>query len=475
MNRLAHRESTNLTHTTSEPTPLQRQREILRSLRRSATRRAQVETTSKGRLEKEQESADAALDQARESASTQWVEARRAREETLSALSRLDLQHLLERSESVESNIHDDNDAYYELNRSISIAAEASGNTQTDIDELHRVRTRKTRFRRRIVTLGTLILLGASLGIALGIVFLHWQFPVGQNDFLAALGTPLAAWSKAMPLPSPSPTILSTPTRAATETPTPTHSPTVRSLETPKPYRTEVPQPHAEVIAKKLNVRSGPGTEYGRLAQVTEKDQLIILGRNKSCSWIKVRISNGILGWVATEFVNSSVSPCFPPVVESPPTPTPTTCAKPAGQSFARIYAQSATKQRLGCPLHDERLIGSAFEPFEHGFMFWREDRREIYVLFADGSWDELSDQWREGDATWSCPDLAPTNSPPTPLRGFGRVWCKEAGVRDRIGRATGVETGAERAVQDFQQGVMFQAEDHIYVLYRDHYTWERH
>jgi len=49
------------------------------------------------------------------------------------------------------------------------------------------------------------------------------------------------------------------------------------------------------------------------------------------------------------------------------------------------------------CPLTREH-VGAAYEPFERGHMIWRDDTREIYVLYEDGSYESYEDTWQEGD-----------------------------------------------------------------------------
>lgn len=91
------------------------------------------------------------------------------------------------------------------------------------------------------------------------------------------------------------------------------------------------------------------------------------------------------------------------------------------------------------CPLTQDH-VWAAHEPFEHGHMVWRDDTREIYVLYDDGSYETYEDTWREGEVI----DVEET--PPqefvTPTRGFGKLWENQRNVRDRLGWATAAESG---------------------------------
>lgn len=79
-------------------------------------------------------------------------------------------------------------------------------------------------------------------------------------------------------------------------------------------------------------------------------------------------------------------------------------------------------------------------------------ETRQILVLFDDGTWTYFSDQWQEG-----MPELSCEASPPPglwqPIRGFGLVWCREPGLRDRLGWALGSEIAFESLSQPFGEG----------------------
>lgn len=88
--------------------------------------------------------------------------------------------------------------------------------------------------------------------------------------------------------------------------------------------------------------------------------------------------------------------------------------------------------------------------------MLWRGDTDNIYVLFNDGRWASYRNNWRDGDPEFTCGE---SNSPPTPVRGFGRVWCEQPGVRESLGAVTAAEIGDDgSAVQDFVNGAILAA-----------------
>jgi hypothetical protein len=117
-------------------------------------------------------------------------------------------------------------------------------------------------------------------------------------------------------------------------------------------------------------------------------------------------------------------------------------------------------------------MIWSAEELFERGHMIWRDDTRGIYAVYDDGSWQGFVDLWHDGDPEYSCPDIAPSESPPTPKRGFGKTWCLNPPVKDRLGWAQEEEKGGNRTVQDFERGVMIGTGFAGVVILNEDGTW---
>ncbi len=102
------------------------------------------------------------------------------------------------------------------------------------------------------------------------------------------------------------------------------------------------------------------------------------------------------------------------------------------------------------CPAFQALSSAGAVQQFESGFMIWIEEEEHIYVLFDDSGspgWNTYVDQWDPSD-----PDRDPTLLPPDdlyqPVRGFGRVWREEPGVRDRLGWAVNEEQGYSTIIQ---------------------------
>ena len=102
--------------------------------------------------------------------------------------------------------------------------------------------------------------------------------------------------------------------------PLPTASPTALPTATP------IPAVVAVVQIAKLNVRSGPGLNYGILGTVSQNDRLPVTGHAAGrCDWFQVQRPNGQLGWVAgTPTYTTLEGNCNDvPVVPTPPPPPP--------------------------------------------------------------------------------------------------------------------------------------------------------
>jgi hypothetical protein len=160
----------------------------------------------------------------------------------------------------------------------------------------------------------------------------------------------------------------------------------------------------------------------------------------------------------------------LPPIVEptSAATPSPTPCGITVYPSFAAVWNSHAGP--LNCPTANGRSdVSLALEDFKGGRMVWRKDTRRIYVLYNNGRWDAYTDAWRSSDPEYSC---GTPQSPPTPRRGFGRIWCDYDAVRAGLGDATNAEWSVSGAVQEFSGGFILQPGDApIYVFYNNG-TW---
>ncbi len=146
---------------------------------------------------------------------------------------------------------------------------------------------------------------------------------------------------------------------------------------------------------------------------------------------------------------------------------------------FGKLHQENVSvRVGLGCPLESMRE-GYAVEQFyERGSMYWWSQNDTIYTFLGEqvGEYRVYS-----AEATAALPAPAPTESPLTPVRGFGKVYFGEPVVRQFLGESQSIEhqwnTGR---FQQFKDGMMLGSPAHrdlgqtIFVLYDDG-TFERY
>jgi photosystem II stability/assembly factor-like uncharacterized protein len=160
-----------------------------------------------------------------------------------------------------------------------------------------------------------------------------------------------------------------------------------------------------------------------------------------------------------------------PPAQSDTVTLTPADCPAPPAY-FAELWSQRVAQ--LGCPLAAQRVT-MAEQSFEGGTMFWRADNAQIYALATGGDYLRFDDTWDESQPAYACPDLGPSETPPTPQRGFGKVWCSQPRVRELLGNATSQEQAFEATLQPFDAGLLFDtAGGALYILEGQSLKWER-
>lgn len=191
-------------------------------------------------------------------------------------------------------------------------------------------------------------------------------------------------------------------------------------------------------------------------------------------------------GVVPTASVPPTVTRIAASPTPIPPTRTPrpratltaaaAACQPGVGQTFTPVWSDLGLHAATGCPTSVEKAVITAYAPFEKGFMIWREDNRQIYAVYDDGTFEVFADTWKEGDPEYSCTDTnTPNRTPPTPGRGIGKAWCAEPGVRARLGNVKADENGNLRAVQDFERGVGFgigERDPAVFILQNDTRRW---
>jgi hypothetical protein len=136
-------------------------------------------------------------------------------------------------------------------------------------------------------------------------------------------------------------------------------------------------------------------------------------------------------------------------------TPIPTLAVR------SRPPATATVPQCPPLPALTEVKTQAAVQHFEHGLMFWLQERDEIWVLIATPTKDQF--YWRVLPNTWSegQPEVDPKVQPPAgrfqPRRGFGVAWRSGGGSygpqRRDLGWAVDEELGFNTTLIYYPQG----------------------
>ncbi len=136
-------------------------------------------------------------------------------------------------------------------------------------------------------------------------------------------------------------------------------------------------------------------------------------------------------------------------------------CANPPSGVFAAVYQSDPNlAAALGCPLAPApSSVASAYQPFQNGVMIWVASlgvlpQPTIYALYNNGTYQRFNDTWREGVDPVSG-GAQPPEGLVEPMRGFGKVWRENSGVREALGWGTASEVGGSAQVLAFERGEM--------------------
>lgn len=183
----------------------------------------------------------------------------------------------------------------------------------------------------------------------------------------------------------------------------------------------------------------------------------------------------------------ASPPPASPTLTTPLATPTPSATAAPTQQAEcslrpdARIEAvwQQWARGDLGCPRREAQIIPVALQEFERGLMIWKGvPELTVYVLSrGDGTrparWTAYPDTFQEGQPGFD-PLLTPPPEREQPVRGFGKVWREQPGVRDDLGWALFREHGSTGVLQVFEGGRIFLIEERrLFVLIDAGAKWQ--
>jgi serine protease Do len=128
-----------------------------------------------------------------------------------------------------------------------------------------------------------------------------------------------------------------------------------------------------EVLVATLNLRNGPGTDYGRIGAVHDGDVLTITGQTDACAWLEVLTPDGESGWVSGgEQFTRLVGDCDSIPAVEPPAPPSSDAGGNTGASSGGTGAASGNAS-VGC------------------FIFQNFVGDELTITFTrvDGNWNK--------------------------------------------------------------------------------------
>jgi protein kinase-like protein/SH3 domain-containing protein len=199
-----------------------------------------------------------------------------------------------------------------------------------------RVPARSAHLGRRSPALMALIIALGLLGGGSGMIW-------ASQPTLA----PTPAWPVAGRASITAPAATDTPTATETPSPTPTNTalPTTTPSELPtQPPASATPAP-AAIANARLNLRSGPSTEYVILGRYAAGTSLTPRGRNSAGTWVQVESPDGQVGWMIAESLQINVALADLPLAAALPPPTPRPTLRPTPRPKPRPQLPTAAPE----------------------------------------------------------------------------------------------------------------------------------
>ncbi|MCE7980740.1 MAG: hypothetical protein DYG89_06065 [Caldilinea sp. CFX5] len=130
----------------------------------------------------------------------------------------------------------------------------------------------------------------------------------------------------------------------------------------PTPVANGQPTAQVTMTGSRLNIRSGPGTNFGVIGKALPQEVFVVLGRNSDSTWLQLAVPDlsGGRGWVSANFVKVSAPVAGLPVTAAvnagAPTAVPLPTSTPASANAPA--ANSATAPTNSAPAQPVQRTG---------------------------------------------------------------------------------------------------------------------
>ncbi len=164
---------------------------------------------------------------------------------------------------------------------------------------------------------------------------------------------------------------------SAGDTDTPLAQSAAEQLPRPAPVANGRPTGRVTMTGSRLNIRSGPGTQYTLASKALPQDLFVLLGRTAAGDWLQVELTaaEGGAGWVNADFIEASVPVSELPVVEATngvtaPAAPDASAAEPA--AAAAVALAAVAPAAVAASVGPTGLTGN---------LVFQDGRNNIYLL----------------------------------------------------------------------------------------------
>jgi uncharacterized protein YraI len=230
-----------------------------------------------------------------------------------------------------------------------------------------------------------------------------------------------------------------------------------------------------------VNVRSGPGTGYGSVDNLTAGTTVTVTGKNSDSSWWQINRPAGGTGWVSASVSTANCIPTSLAIIAAPPLSSPATSAPTSGASGTckgdyvwrlinasdKVCVPPSSKAQADADNADaaNRLYISAYGPDTciEGYV-WRNAFPDDHVCVTS---NVLVQTAQDNAAAASRVDPGGIYGPDSCKDGFGWVW-RDAGPNDHVCVTGDVRTQAaqDNAAAEARKAINFYGADACFTAY---------